>query len=841
MIFSVLEKIERGERAFDDRELRLLLPYIGDRGLRDSLGASSLLQLQKLVKGDKDWEAEVNGLIAYDLLFGAKDSPVLDGMVADLLMRPGGNPLELVTALQRAAQDEDRARLRRITGILMRMPDGEDGRTALARVIMHDDYLALRLAAAGPRDNMRHLLNGVLNPGYGRPPVDEAAWMLEENRMGILVSLAAGKEPHRQETADMLLDRAKRAGVEEKVLKGGIGLLLYYAAQSGDAARLRRVWARGIRTLGAAAMFATLTDRRNDIITALALDTDGTGLDRLLALAERDLGADMMKSLLLKASRAGYGSQAGVTALLEGAQRAGGQPLVDQILRADNYQIFRLAAIRDDTKMLTMLERYGGGNHFMQEMLRGPFLAVFAGAASKQAIEYMIKRAHALCGTAPVAHMLLTLGQEAVAGRSDLMSVIAAIQQIGCVRYSGLSVALPASLVKALQDYRDGLVPKHEFWQRVGGDGERWTEVTNGAPPRGVNPFSSPWQFKRKVYEELLPHIQRLSRQEGLRVGGAEQIAYRYAVMFPNAQEAERYIEQAVRRARPDGRKTPFAEASDFVIPGRGVWTVAHWRGLLARHGRAVARLVVVAPQIEEYCAEHGMPLPRNTEEAMDVARFVVYKDAEKNPEFARLSLEYGLSQELFLRGLGILQRAKSEDALPVVTIDGADIGKPNYYMQKLPANDPRGLVLGHITNNCQTLGNNGEYAAIDGMTKPDSGFYVWRQKTKGRMTPDDRIVAQSWAWLAPSREGLRLVFDSYERLSPVYNHLARPFLEQYAHDTTSRGPLAAIFLGAGGGTPPDLGLKEAAAPVPAPASGPPRPDSARQYAIAPVNHRKPG
>jgi len=161
--------------------------------------------------------------------------------------------------------------------------------------------------------------------------------------------------------------------------------------------------------------------------------------------------------------------------------------------------------------------------------------------------------------------------------------------------------------------------------------------------------------------------------------------------------------------------------------------------------------------------------------------------------------------------------------------------------MQKLPANDPRGLILGHITNNCQSIGNNGEYAAVDGMTQPGSGFYVWKQKTKGQMTPDDRIVAQSWAWMAPGREGTRLVFDSYERLSSVYNHLARPFLEQYAHDTTSKGPLSAIFLGAGGGTPSDLGLNEAAKPAAAPPMGPPRPDSARQYAVAPVNHRKPG
>src|SRR5690606_12605046 len=104
--------------------------------------------------------------------------------------------------------------VRRVTAILMRLPDMEDGRTALSQVIMHDDYLALRLAAPGPRENMRHLLNGVLKPGRDRAPVDEAAWMREEHRMHTLVSLAAGVEAERQDTVDMLLSRARRAGVE---------------------------------------------------------------------------------------------------------------------------------------------------------------------------------------------------------------------------------------------------------------------------------------------------------------------------------------------------------------------------------------------------------------------------------------------------------------------------------------------------------------------------------------------------------------------------------------------------------------------------------------------------
>jgi len=666
MIFSVLQKIEQGDRALGDRELTLLLPYLDRPELKEFFDHRTLLRLGKLVEHDKEWSSAVSVRLAYDVLFGPLSGRVMDGMLLDLLGKPGGTPFELCFALERAAEEGDREKLRRVTGILARLPDDEDGRPALAQAVMFDDYLALRLAASsGHRENTRHLLNCVLKPGRDYEPVDEAAWMMEDNRMWTIVSTAAGEGQDRQNTVDMLLDRAKRAGVEAGVLKPVMGLLLYHAAKSGDAGRLQRVWDRGFRVLGAEGMVAALTAQRGNIMTALALDQDGQALKHVFALAERDVGPQSMAAILQQATQTGYGAVAGMAAVLESARRSGGQVLVDAVLRANNYEMFGLAGLRDGIEALAVLEAHSSGPQFMQQMLQGSFLASFVAAASTKNVEYLTARTFALCGKVPVALMLRTLGQEPVAARADFMKLLHVIQSMPCIRNQGFDVAIPLSVMEALQARARKEMPTHEFWQRVGGDAARWQEVTNRPAPEGVNPLSSPWHFKPKLYEELLPHMQRLVKMETVHGQGAAQMAYRFAVLFASAQEAERYIEQAVRRARPGAKALPVTEASDFTVAARGLWNVPHWRNLLLKQGRAVARFIQAAPQIEAYCTDEGLPLPRNADEVMDAARFVYYRDARKSPEFARLAIEYGLSQTLFARGLSVLEKVKGTMPCP--------------------------------------------------------------------------------------------------------------------------------------------------------------------------------
>jgi hypothetical protein len=105
----------------------------------------------------------------------------------------------------------------------------------------------------------------------------------------------------------------------------------------------------------------------------------------------------------------------------------------------------------------------------------------------------------------------------------------------------------------------------------------------------------------------------------------------------------------------------------------------------------------------------------------------------------------------------------KKDDQLPNIFIDGTELGYPNFYYTKLPANDLRGFVLGEITHCCQSIGENAQNVAIAGMTNAFSGFYcIFKRKdSHSNANPkSDDIVGQSYMWL--SQQG-NFVLDSLE------------------------------------------------------------------------------
>lgn len=93
-------------------------------------------------------------------------------------------------------------------------------------------------------------------------------------------------------------------------------------------------------------------------------------------------------------------------------------------------------------------------------------------------------------------------------------------------------------------------------------------------------------------------------------------------------------------------------------------------------------------------------------------------------------------------------------DEIPYVTIDGAQFGAPTLVLKKLSADDPRCAFLGKLTDCCQSFGEAGGPCALNGITSPNSGFYVICNKKT------DEIIAQTWAW--KSKAG-NIVFDSIE------------------------------------------------------------------------------
>lgn len=380
--------------------------------------------------------------------------------------------------------------------------------------------------------------------------------------------------------------------------------------------------------------------------------------------------------------------------------------------------------------------------------------------------------------------------------------------------------ALPESKRKTLKSYD---LPKHEVWQEIGGGKYHWKSVTGKTAPHDSLSEHSPYRFKQPLYDELLPLMQRACDIEGNQ--GAEENAYKLAVLFPNLEEADRYITNYATKWATEGDTQIVHDACLFTLPKTGVWDVNRWKDFALKYGPAVTRYLEHAPMVDRFLAERNQPFPRTPQQLRSIVEAQIsYKRGHERPDLAELAVQYSLTEERFNAALDVLQnKGKTKDNLPHVFIDGADFGYPNYYMSKLEVSDPKGLILGEITNNCQSIGKNGEGPAIHGMTSENGGFYVWKRKTNGRMSEKDPIVAQSWAWLG--QDGV-LVFDSFERLDSVYNKLAQPFMEQFAHRVITEHPhryvladtagekkehiVTTVHLGTGGYTPENIHLPRA-------------------------------
>jgi len=366
-----------------------------------------------------------------------------------------------------------------------------------------------------------------------------------------------------------------------------------------------------------------------------------------------------------------------------------------------------------------------------------------------------------------------------------------------------------------------------------------WEKMARIETPPGLEDYN-PHGFKRELYDRLLPLTSLAARVERTTMRWralfvpemiAEIHAYKLATLFSNEGEAGRYLDQYAKEWAEGDTKQPMHNALLFEFPKTGKWNIHRWKNLVLRYGPAASEYLGNAIAIEARLAEDGHAFPTTLRELQDAQALCTFSGSEKNPDFARLLMKLKLPQHIFDTGLEVLERAKTKDNLPEMYIDGALIGHPNFYMEKLPAGSPIGLVLGEITNCCQSLDKGGHACAVHGTTSENGGFYVWKHKTKGKRTPDDAIIAQSYAWLGKDK---MLVLDSYERLGSAYDAFLQTFLEQFAHELKGTG-IRALHIGNGGQTP-KLDLEIAAAPA-VPIDGVVY-DSETQYLVPPVQHK---
>jgi len=244
----------------------------------------------------------------------------------------------------------------------------------------------------------------------------------------------------------------------------------------------------------------------------------------------------------------------------------------------------------------------------------------------------------------------------------------------------------------------------------------------------------------------------------------------------------------------------------------------AGWVRLVAAHGVSIYPALGFARQIEALNEGYA---PQNLDAAQALVAQCHYPRASEDTGFAALCHSYKVSEYRFDRCLDYIRSGwpkKAEDNLP-----NASVIHENFTFSKLPATDKRALILGDITDCCQSIGGLGEACVKDASEYSDNGIYILKDKNK--------IIGQAYGWISLSGN---LCLDSIECL----NHSIKPeglktILTQFAENILATYPnIQRVTLGTGGKTPKDLMTQVATTPE-AIRQGQFYGDAERQYLVA--------
>lgn len=273
----------------------------------------------------------------------------------------------------------------------------------------------------------------------------------------------------------------------------------------------------------------------------------------------------------------------------------------------------------------------------------------------------------------------------------------------------------------------------------------------------------------------------------------------------------------------------------------RSYWkldSLPFWQQHIYKKGIVAAKLFKLAIAIEAKLERS----PKDFQEAVNTVKMITYANASLYPELADLCISYFIDENTFDRCLEIEKNRKTEDNLPEVIIDSETYcGYPGYYLIKLPIDDPRAYILGHITKCCQSIGAHSEKCVIDGITLKNNGFYVLL-KAKNKSESHSlfqankkidylhyTIIGQGYAWLSSTGN---LTFDSWENLHQGDNDIIFNLLTAFAEQVTKKGNILRVTIGKGGKTPKKFKERGIASPPEKILEGHQYPDSHEQYIV---------
>ena len=329
----------------------------------------------------------------------------------------------------------------------------------------------------------------------------------------------------------------------------------------------------------------------------------------------------------------------------------------------------------------------------------------------------------------------------------------------------------------------------------------------------------------RSKYEEIFNILFLVSYSNETNPNLNEVAEYAYKMMILFGKEPDRAFNNFTKfvQSHASNLQKPIHDVFIHNIPVKGECNIEAWKIFMMKSGVEVLKNIENAPKIEKKLNGN---VPKNLNELQEILPELTYNRFKENPKMAKIFKQYDVSEKIFDRSLDLIAsgqiKIKDKDALPNVTIDVAQEVNPEYknlYLVKLPEGNLRGLILGKITDCCQSINGNSETCVIDGMTRENNGFYVLiKANPKQTFDPNKidwnsfeknghEIIGQGYTWLSQFNN---MVIDSWENLRPTVNDTMMPdILAKFAQKVTENNKtVSMVMLGKGGKTPQEFADK---------------------------------
>ncbi|HBI21762.1 MAG TPA: hypothetical protein DDY37_04135, partial [Legionella sp.] len=244
------------------------------------------------------------------------------------------------------------------------------------------------------------------------------------------------------------------------------------------------------------------------------------------------------------------------------------------------------------------------------------------------------------------------------------------------------------------------------------------------------------------------------------------------------------------------------------------------WRNLVTQGGVKALPFWVEAQKIQGQMKKKNLDrAPKDLGEAQAMLMLCQYRRANEDASFAKLCYRYKVSEKTFNQCLNYMSSGwpkKSGDVIPDLLIEGQGPAEGLFWV-KLPVGDKRALILGEITDCCQSIGGHSEECVQDAVSLPNNGLYVLvKRKKKGGAGDvnvilndeinenDFKIIGQSYVWKSIIGN---LCLDSLECLNgEITLEALRSILSDFGEKLLMQHPdIKCVTLGRGGKTPTDI------------------------------------